>query len=310
MASLGAALLQNEMIYNDVHPRDSRIEALKALNSVLTCSALIFLVKYYQTSILFRRIYRHLHRLKPLDVNVHWYDAFKCRKIWFEMLILIPHIPPFYTDSFGIENMKNLIVYRIESIGTVYNLMRSYTFWRFFRDIRLRDMPKRYTIANFTGVKFNSIFVLKKSLEGWNGVGMIIFLWGWAILGLGYFFRIAEFSACLLQYKDHPECAPGGLGLKFTQDNGITWEVPVRDTFPMNGFWMMFITSTTVGYGDIWAHTHFGRMAAIIMGVIGVSFSALLTASLSNALTWTPIELQSLLVLEREKARIEVRKYL
>jgi Cu/Ag efflux protein CusF len=69
----------------------------------------------------------------------------------------------------------------------------------------------------------------------------------------------------------------------------------------------MFVTSTTVGYGDIGARTHLGRFAAVSMGITGIISAALLTASLANALEWSPQEMSALLVLERQKAREDVR---
>lgn len=53
------------------------------------------------------------------------------------------------------------------------------------------------------------------------------YLWAFAILGLGYVFRAAEHSACLLEFKDHVEC--DGKGSLFTSDNG---EVRMRQTTP------------------------------------------------------------------------------
>jgi hypothetical protein len=48
-------------------------------------------------------------------------------QIWLELCILLPHCPPFYTTSIGVEHMQNWYAYRIESIGALYQVLRCYT---------------------------------------------------------------------------------------------------------------------------------------------------------------------------------------
>ena len=60
-------------------------------------------------------------------------------------------------------------------------------------------MPKRHTIANFSRVPFDSIFVFKKSLDGWSGVAMVMALWTISIICVGYVFRVGELILLLLE---------------------------------------------------------------------------------------------------------------
>jgi hypothetical protein len=52
----------------------------------------------------------------------------------------------------------------------------------------------------------------------------------------------------------------------------------------------MFVTATSVGYGEVLVTTHFGRAIAICAGWLGMMLVALTTASLSNLLEWSSIE--------------------
>lgn len=45
-----------------------------------------------------------------------------------------------------------------------------------------------------------------------------------------------------------------------------------------------FITGLTVGYGDIVAHTGFGRVVSILLGFIGIIFTGLVVAGATVAL--------------------------
>ena len=49
-----------------------------------------------------------------------------------------------------------------------------------------------------------------------------------------------------------------------------------------DGIWWTVVTVTTVGYGDIYAHTVAGRTVAIILMFVGIGFLAVLTATISS----------------------------
>lgn len=46
--------------------------------------------------------------------------------------------------------------------------------------------------------------------------------------------------------------------------------------------WWTIATATTIGYGDISPHTFLGKLAAILLMVIGIGFVGVLTSSLTN----------------------------
>jgi hypothetical protein len=57
-----------------------------------------------------------------------------------------------------------------------------------------------------------------------------------------------------------------------------------------NAVWLMFVTSSTVGYGDFVPETHAGRLVAAAAALSGIILASLLTAALCNFLRWTPEE--------------------
>ena len=109
--------------------------------------AAICVVRFYQMQILFERIYMHLHYLKPLKVHVPWTAPLSRFSFWLEICIIVPHCPPFFTTSFGVESMQNFSAYRIETLLSVYNILRAYTLWRCFVGVCGPALPFGHTSA-------------------------------------------------------------------------------------------------------------------------------------------------------------------
>lgn len=54
-----------------------------------------------------------------------------------------------------------------------------------------------------------------------------------------------------------------------------------------NGSWLMFVTATSVGYGETLVTTHAGRVVAALTGLVGLVLVSIMPASLSSLLAWT-----------------------
>ena len=57
-----------------------------------------------------------------------------------------------------------------------------------------------------------------------------------------------------------------------------------------NSLWLVIVTMTTVGYGDIYPQTHFGRFFCIMACIIGMLLVSTLVLALSSRLEFTPDE--------------------
>lgn len=57
-------------------------------------------------------------------------------------------------------------------------------------------------------------------------------------------------------------------------------EFPLDDLW--SGFWVISVTITSVGYGDLYPFTHFGRFVCTLSAVIGVFFTSYLTVAMTE----------------------------
>lgn len=73
-----------------------------------------------------------------------------------------------------------------------------------------------------------------------------------------------------------------------------------------NSIWCVWITMTTVGYGDFYPKTTFGRILTIIISIWGIFIVSMMVVVLSNFLALNMSEKRALLVLNR----LEFRKKL
>jgi hypothetical protein len=51
-----------------------------------------------------------------------------------------------------------------------------------------------------------------------------------------------------------------------------------------NGIWLSFVTSSTVGYGEMYPYTHFGRFVVLVISIVGNFFLGLFVVALAASL--------------------------
>lgn len=68
-----------------------------------------------------------------------------------------------------------------------------------------------------------------------------------------------------------------------------------------SAIWLSLITMTTVGYGDFYPSTQFGRLVSILTSLYGVILTSLFVISLTNMLTFASNERKAYMLLQRLK---------
>ena len=303
------SIAQNELILRGYDPQDWSINTLKCLNTL--CSGALFtcLCRIYMLFELSVRIKMHLTALHPLDIHVSPRVALMNRRFWCEALVSCVHLVPFWTFELVMYNWTNIVMYRAETLGAVFNTLRIYLVWPVIRDQILSSLPKRTSISAFTKTPMGSAFAAKVIMN--NTAASMLFIgscWAVTYILTGYWFRAAEISACLLPSAKHPLCSDERARLWRIESDAASEFEKTNDLYVWNAMWCMLITSTSVGYGDILTTTHIGRFVAIFAAMSGIVGAAMLTATFAALFHWSEAEISAMLVIEREQARQDVRQ--
>ena len=307
MLGCACGMIQNELVLQEVDPTEFRMDLCKCLNSIFTLICLLIIYRYYWLRAVIFRINRHCRRLVRFDANISFGHIASSWVFWLEVLIVGVHCPPFYTNEYWTDSFDNIVVYRIETIAALLNTIRIYLFFRWLRDYELSKMAKRHTIESFAGAKFNNKYICKRWLHGWNASLFLTLVWGLCIFMCAYWYRSAEITACYLKTTKMQEICNHSRSSEWIL-YAKTFE-HTNQYYIWDSLWLMYITTASIGYGDITPKTHMGRFCAGAITVLGMLLGALLIAAMMANLEWTPHELSILRILERAKAKEQVKAH-
>ena len=301
------AVVVNELIFDEVDPRDSLIEGLKLGNLLVSLAMLVLFVRHYMLVELMQRLDLHLKALFPLNTDVDPIVSLRSAGFWLELAVCLPCLPPGCTFEYVNQAWSNTIMYRAETLFCVYNTIRVYLIWPVLRDHFLSTFPRRHTIASFTHTRMDSAFAFKCIMQGPTAIMYAGLFWIIGIFLTGYWFRAAEVTACFFKTTVSAECNKESAKLWVTGSGYSTFEKS-NDMYIWNALWGCFITGASVGYGDILASTHLGRIAMLGAALVGLVSMAALTAAMSLLLRWSDEEQAALLLIKREQARRELHR--
>ena len=301
------AVVVNELIFGEVDPRDSLIEGLKLGNLLVSVAMLALFVRHYMLVELMQRLDLHLRALYPLNTDVDPMASLRSAGFWLELAVCLPCLPPGCTFEYVSQDWSNTIMYRAETLSCVYNSFRVYLLWPVLRDHFLSAFPRRYTIASFTHTRMDSAFAFKCIMQGPSAIMYTGFFWIIGVFLTGYWFRAAEVTACFFNTTVSAECNQDSAK-HWVSGSGYSMFEKTNDMYIWNALWGVFITGASVGYGDILASTHLGRIAMLLAALVGLVSVAALTAAMSLLLRWNDEEQAALALIKREQARRDLHR--
>jgi len=298
-----SALCQHEMIVSGNGSRTS-LNILKAFNTMCSIMCVAAVIRIYWLNDIWNRLLDHVHKFASHIEEDRLWHVLLNKTLWLELIVVFAHCPPGLETSMSSRFLQNFVAYRIETVMSCWNMFRVYLVWRTIEDAVLSDLTaKKHTLAGFNRVELSGSFVVKRMLHSHMGFVYLCILWSASIMWFGCWFRCAENTAC--QYPDIGLDPIAGCETREAR----VWvlygsEMEKRnDTLLQNAVWLMFVTATSVGYGEVNTTTHAGRAICSAMGLVGLMLVAILTASLGQNLQWTKSENTTKKLVDREVKR-------
>jgi hypothetical protein len=178
----------------------------------------------------------------------------------FELLVCSIHSPPFVNYTFTGEQQKEELTYSIDMIFTCVTLLRFYLLIRVLVVDSFWNSESTEAILNdchiFGGMEFALKCEFKERPYTILFVSTLV-----SIFSFGYALRAAELPYMAVSEKD--------------------W------THLWNGMWCIIITMTTVGYGDYYPMTYFGRSIGVGACFLGTFLISLMIVSLTISSEFT-----------------------
>mmetsp|Transcript_18413 Transcript_18413/g.41954 ORF Transcript_18413/g.41954 Transcript_18413/m.41954 type:complete len:736 (-) Transcript_18413:58-2265(-) len=212
------------------------------------------------------------------------------RSNWFTWSILFPlnmiHPVPGFSKTWTIEQLGIQPSYRVESLISAVMLIRIY---HIFVLIKLRLLTKYLSldssliIRNENAIKqmndpslSQPVLAVKIALTR-QPMYLISTCWAVLIFSATWIIRISENT-------------PGNLFSVYLWDQ----------------LWLVMVTSTTTGYGDLVPHTHFGRIGGMLCMTAGPILISIMTATFSRSMTLNPQETRLMRTLDGDKMQSHI----
>lgn len=156
-------------------------------------------------------------------------------------------------------------------------------------------LPPCSVVERFNGVTFDLSFGFRALLDSHPISTVCLVFWS-TVLCQAYALRVFERPVCISAVAELIGwCGAGTLGTKDFNQFAVA-------------VWNALITALTIGYGDVFAVTHAGRAIAIMCGISGVIFVALLVNAMSRATALKADERRAFEALQRHHLAVERRK--
>lgn len=301
------AVVQHELILRGVDPLAFSVNVLKGCNSLFTLLCIGMLVRYYWLMTIFERLKLLLdRRASASDTQVSLCQVLANRWLWAEIVVCAVHLPPYVTFEASAYQNGNFILHRGESLDSAFGTIRLYLLGRVFQNLSLNDLPLRHSLTQSSDVHVGAKFAVKRMLGSWRATLAVAGIWVATLFVLGFLYRVGEITGCMLPLEAQDERCKPEVEQRSTlwSYDGVQFYDKVNDLYLQNAMWLMFVTGTTVGYGDTFPSTTWGRIIAAFSALVGLILTSLLTASLGNSLTFTPEEHTALTLMTREKYKM------
>jgi hypothetical protein len=252
--------------------RDATTDALKAATTASTVALLLVLLAFRVVQVAEKRLGGSLlphESVFATDIPLRAAAG---------MLLCALHCPAGVYRTVRVESFSVTVTYDFDSLLAIALAMRGFVLFPLvieeFAGLRT---PSARVIERFNGVKVDVGYTLRLLMER-APLAFSFIMFTSTVMIAAFALHVAERPVCQSEAAiDAGWCAHGTMG--------------VRDFSSFaNSMWNAIITALTVGYGDIYAMTQFGRGIASLTALAGTMALAILINATARAVELSPAE--------------------
>ncbi|CAG9311639.1 unnamed protein product [Blepharisma stoltei] len=199
-----------------------------------------------------------------------------------EMVIMGIFCPPYFDSTFSGTMLNGKYVYSYDVIIAVLTILRVFLILRVYTHFSIWLSNESFKEGKKLGVNTNVFFALKADLKYQPHIILSAAI-GTLVICIGYAVRDLE----------RPFVSTTKSRLNFD--------------YLTNGWWMTVVTMTTVGYGDGYPSTHFGRALMLFTAIAGLVMVSLYVVTLTVATMFSKEETKAYYMIKKVKANSDVR---
>lgn len=246
---------------------DSGGNGLKGISTALTVILLGAIFHMYECSAIELCMRNHLEYRRPFE-NTPFWDMGLLPECIIECAVCIIHPAPGLEYFVTVEARGRVSVYNCESVLVTIMFLRLYTVWRHFREWLFARYTSKNFVSRMNDVPMDSKLAMKAILDDkpYQTIALFFFI---AVFVLAYLVRIAE--------------SP----------------VNLQHVYFWNQLWLIVVTVTSTGYGDLYPLSHLGRFVCFLAMMVGIVLTAILIGVTSSKLALNANEARLMRFLQR-----------
>ena len=276
------SFLQHNLYFDNDMVSTDFTNYLRLLILVLSLSSILWIVRRYEMRLIMLLIrYR-------ISVHDTLFTIGLYKPMFLEILLALVITPPYIDSTFNVSMLGFTITYSMSAVFTFLSMVKLYVIVRLFGHYTEYTQTKAETICSKHAVVADSFFALKCYVQDSPFVG----------IGMS-FFGMSLISALAMKLCEEPQRTLFG---QTTPNGSLLFSL-------WDNLWVIFYTTTTIGYGNIYPFTHFGRAICILACILGNMYLGMLVVTIHQRMGHDSAGNLSYSWISRNYIKKDARKY-
>lgn len=205
------------------------------------------------------------------------------------------HPPPFFEYQIIMVTLHYPVRYSISTVLSNLLFLRFYLLIRFLVTNSSWESVESEEICEEEGFHPNFIFSIKALMKQRPFLSILI---NFAISTITFGFAVRSFERGFYEDQEYVNIPPGTVEPRPYQNYNYVW----------NSFWLIVVTMSTVGYGDFYPITHFGRLVVVIASFWGMIMVSQFIYTMEIQSNFSPAQAKAYELLQRLQKRNDLRQ--